>query len=287
VVCQQLAASPRCALFTGRRATDVSAREVVLESAERLTAAVVVDARGPSRTVPPSRAGFQIFLGLELELSRRHGIDRPLLMDATVPQIGGFRFVYTLPFSETRVLVEDTYFADSPHFDPDLVRARVCAYAAESGLEVQRVVREEVGCLPMPWSGDEVSDRAPLRAGYGGGWFHPATGYSFPVAVRLAALIAATPVAELFSGPNLRCLARDHRRQVSYCHRLNRMLFSWFSPENRWNVFERFYRLPDPLIRRFYALEMTTADRARILLGRPPRGLSLRARLQSARRLSP
>ena len=37
------------------------------------------------------------------------------------------------------------------------------------------------------------------------------------------------------------------------------------------------FRLPESLVRRFYALELTALDRARILVGRPPRGMSLRA----------
>ena len=51
-------------------------------------------------------------------------------------------------------------------------------------------------------------------------------------------------------------------------------------------MLERFYReMPEDTIRRFYALDMTVGDRARLLLGRPPRGFSLRlawAHLQAA-----
>jgi lycopene beta-cyclase len=285
VVSERLAATPGARLVLGQSAQVTGRHDVTLASGERWHGQVVVDARGPTQA-PPARAGFQVFLGLELELRAPHDLDRPLLMDATVRQQGGFRFVYVLPLSSRRLLVEDTYFADSAALDGDAARERVLAYAAHLGADVSRVVREERGCLPMPWAGEEVSAEPPLRAGYAGGWFHPATGYSFPVAVRLADVIARTPPDALFSGPLAR-LARDHRRQVAYCHRLNRMLFSWFSPEDRWNVFERFYRLPEPLIRRFYALETTPADRARILLGKPPRGLSLRARLQAARRTWP
>ena len=52
-----------------------------------------------------------------------------------------------------------------------------------------------------------------------------------------------------------------------------------------WRVFERFYRLPDALIHRFYAMQLSFADRARILLGRPPGGLKLAAALATG--LSP
>ncbi len=49
-------------------------------------------------------------------------------------------------------------------------------------------------------------------------------------------------------------------------------------------VFERFYRLPEDVIRRFYSLRMSWSDRVRILVGRPPRGFSLRERRRHARR---
>jgi lycopene beta-cyclase len=59
------------------------------------------------------------------------------------------------------------------------------------------------------------------------------------------------------------------------------MLFGAFAPQERYHVLERFYRLPESTIRRFYALETLAMDRARILCGRPPRGFSLRRLLAS------
>ena len=57
---------------------------------------------------------------------------------------------------------------------------------------------------------------------------------------------------------------------------LNRLLFDGFDGAARRGVFERFYRLPPPTIARFYSLKTSPFDRARILCGSPPRGLSLR-----------
>jgi lycopene beta-cyclase len=48
------------------------------------------------------------------------------------------------------------------------------------------------------------------------------------------------------------------------------MLFDAADPPQRYRVLERFYRLPAPLIARFYAGKSTAFDRARILTGRPP-----------------
>ena len=51
---------------------------------------------------------------------------------------------------------------------------------------------------------------------------------------------------------------------------LNRMLFRAAAPGQRYKVLERFYRLPAPLIERFYAGDATLGDKMRILSGKPP-----------------
>ncbi|HWM86746.1 MAG TPA: lycopene beta-cyclase CrtY [Kofleriaceae bacterium] len=280
VVRGRFAGLPGSELYLGRGARAAFAHRVELEDGEEITAKVVIDARGPEAGGVPSGAGFQKFLGLELELARPHGLDQPLLMDATVPQLDGYRFVYVLPLSPTRALVEDTYFSDSPVLDREALRERVLAYARAQGFEPVAELREETGVLPMPWraGGGPRPQRSPLVAGYQGGWFHPATGYSLPVAVRLAALVGALPVESLF-GRELAELARHVRRQSQFFCQLNQLLFRWFAPAERWQVLARFYHLPEATIRRFYSLDLGALDRARILVGRPPRGLSLRARL--------
>ena len=48
------------------------------------------------------------------------------------------------------------------------------------------------------------------------------------------------------------------------------MLFQAAEPEERWRIFARFYRLPEPLIERFYAGRSTVFDKLRVLTGKPP-----------------
>lgn len=288
VVRARLAEAPGCDLFLDTEVIEVGGREVVLGNGRVLAAELVIDARGPElcarADVDRARTGYQKFFGLELRVHQPHGLERPVLMDATVPQTDGFRFLYTLPLDRDRLLVEDTYFSDTPDLDHAATRAGILAHAAARGLAIAEVVRAESGVLPLPWQPPEpldldelaAAEPGPLRAGYQGGWFHPVTGYSFPLAVRLALHVAGTPIADV-RGPGLARLARAHRKQVQYGCRLNKMLFRWFPPAQRYHVLERFYRLPEPTIRRFYALALTTGDRARILMGKPPRGMSLRA----------
>jgi lycopene beta-cyclase len=265
-----------CEVRTGATAISVGADHVLVRARDgavsELRARTVIDARGPDRA-DVQAGGWQKFLGQELELVAPHGLARPILMDATVEQRDGFRFMYVLPLAERRVLVEDTSFSDGTHLDAAALREAIGAYVAARGWS-GTVVREETGVLPLPWKCAPPSATAPLVAGYGGGWFHPVTGYSFPIAARLAQLIA--------TGADLAPHARTQAKQMSYALRLNRMLFGWFAPDQRYRVLERFYRLPEATVRRFYALELTAFDRARILIGRPPRGLSLGAMLGRA-----
>ena len=277
VVERAFAARPASQLFLSQSALSVTATRVILASGQELHGDVVLESRGPGHFDTNAGAGYQKFVGLELELGRPSPLTLPLLMDALVPQRDGFRFMYALPLGGQRLLLEDTYFSDSPELQPALLEAEIMAYAARLGCEVTGVARRESGVLPLPtslptWS--EPAPDAPLVAGYQGGWFNPVTGYSFPVALRLAQAIAASEPARVRQHV-WPALVREQRSQFRFGVLLNRLLFSAFAPDQRSGAIERFYRLPAESVRRFYALRLTRTDRLRILCGRPPRGFSL------------
>ena len=78
----------------------------------------MIDGRGAPARAASISPGLQKFLGHGTATSRgRHGLDAPVLMDATVAQRGGYRFVYVLPLAPRRLLVEDTYYSDAPDLD--------------------------------------------------------------------------------------------------------------------------------------------------------------------------
>ncbi len=271
--------APNAVLLTGAEAVRLEPSRVVLGGGRILHARLVVDARGPGAFPNSRRVAFQKFVGLELELNAPQRRNRPLLMDARVEQDDGFHFFYVLPFSERRVLVENTYFSDTSALDVRRLHRGALAYAERVGFDVRGVVREESGVLPLPLAvPGSFSDGSPLVAGYAGGFFHPTTGYSFPVALRLALHVANAPPADRVTSRWARFVSA-HRAQFRFAAFLNQLLFTAFEPEDRWNVLERFYRMPDDSIRRFYALETTAGDRLRLLCGRPPRGVKVTAAL--------
>jgi lycopene beta-cyclase len=247
---------------------------VILSTGERIAASGVIDARGPGHAMPGLELGWQKFVGIEFAAAAPDP-DCATVMDATVPQLDGYRFIYVLPLAADRVLVEDTYYSNSADLDVGKVAGRVRDLAVQRGLSgVEQ--RQETGVLPILIRGDPeifwpASD--PIaRLGLRGGFFHATTGYSFGLALHLAEALAA------FAGPfDSQTLSRwtraqfmRHWRATGFFRLLNRMLFHAAKPEQRHHIFAHFYRLPPGLIQRFYAGRLTMADRMRILSGKPP-----------------
>ncbi|MFG1420227.1 lycopene beta-cyclase CrtY [Roseixanthobacter liquoris] len=263
------------ALRTNTPVAELHGDRAVLDGGETIAAGAVVDGRGPGESAHLT-LGYQKFLGLEVRLAAPHGLTGPVIMDATVSQLDGYRFVYLLPFTADTVLIEDTYYADGPALDGGALRARILAYAAAQGWRVEKILREEEGILPIALGGDleafwRSGPAGVVRSGLRAALFHPTTGYSLPDAMALADLVAAQ--ADL-SGPVLADLVKRHAfatwERRSFFRLLNRMLFRAAAPPQRYAILQRFYGLPEPLIARFYAARLTLADKARILTGRPP-----------------
>ncbi len=273
-------------LRTSLPAVSVGPRRVVLDDRSTIEAGAVIDARGP-RATPHLSLGFQKFLGQEVEFSSPHGLAEPIVMDATVEQDDGYRFVYCLPFSPTRMLIEDTYYADGEGLPRGLLRERIDDYVQAAGWGGFEIVREEDGILPIALGGDIDAHLAGFDGvptiGLAAALFHPTTGYSLADAVRTADLVAGLPDV---SAPTLAAALAEYSRRIwterAFFRGLNRMLFKAGDAGERYRVLEHFHRLPDDLVARFYASRLSVLDKGRILVGKPPVpvGQALRALLQ-------
>jgi lycopene beta-cyclase len=276
-------------LRTGARVEGLGPTSVRLAGGERLQAGAVIDGRGPQANARLA-LGYQTFLGQEVRLAVPHGLHAPVIMDARVEQQGGYRFVYLLPFGPDRLLIEDTHYVDTQAWEPERLRANIAAYAQGRGWRIAEVLREEHGSLPIVLAGEVDGFWSDLGgqpvSGLRAGLFHSTTGYSLPHAVRLAERIAGLSdlgAANLFD--TIRAEARQAWREQGFFRLLNRMLFLAGSPQDRWRVMARFYRLPSPLIARFYAARLNLFDKARILSGKPP--VPVHAAMSAARMTHP
>ena len=257
----------------GAAVTALGPDGVTLADGTTIAASGVIDARGPDGPMPGIELAWQKFVGVEYD-APGHGLAAPIIMDATVDQAEGYRFVYSLPFSTDRLLVEDTYYTNDAALDAATLGDRIADYIAAQGW-AGTPVREETGVLPILLGGDPdlfwpAADPV-ARLGLKGGFFHPTTGYSLPQAAANAIALAQLPD---LGGQAIATWTRarflGHWRGGGFYRLLNRLLFRAAQPAERVKVFTHFYRLNEALVARFYAGRLTALDKLRILMGKPP-----------------
>jgi lycopene beta-cyclase len=273
----RLARSPNVTVRLGEKAADYAERsgEVRIETSDgTVSARHVFDGRG----LPPGSPAFeearrravwvpQKFLGLRVRAERL--VFDPVcctLMDFSVDQSRGLRFVYVLPTGEREALVENVYLSEA-EVTAGEHRAEIGAYLEGTyklppdGYEV---LGEERGYIPM-------TDHAfPRRLGQRihnigmfGGETRPSTGYTFLRIQRYCRKLAAAIV--LGKEPT----SRVHPRRFDLLDSLF-LRFVRESPEECPEVYRRMFAgvPPDPLVR-FLTERSTPLDEARLIRALP------------------
>ena len=169
----------------------------VSTSAGTVFGRMVVDTRPQQTPEPDGALLWQSFYGQEIEC------DRPVfdascldLMNFLPADSTGIPFVYVLPVSPTRALVEVTVFGVNPLLPEDLALKLKTAVAQRVGDASFRMLRSEHGILPMGLRGmPKNSDRSYVRVGLMAGGARASTGYAFQRIQRWADACAKAVVA--------------------------------------------------------------------------------------------
>lgn len=229
----------------------------------------VVDCRGWTELTGP--LGYQKFIGLEIRYKKPHSVLRPILKDACLEQTDGYRFMYTLPMTSSQLLIEDTYYSNTPDLDEDRLTQEVLQYAKRFG-EIDQVLHKERGCLPLVLS-RQNHQQSQITLGARSQFYQPVTGYSLPQTLQmlthLMGLFAENQVPEKILQAQKSYLSKK-ATQWTYFIWLNKMLFLAAEPHLRYRVLQRFYGLREDLIHRFYRGDLKVWDQLRILAGKPP-----------------
>ncbi|MEP2988167.1 MAG: lycopene beta-cyclase CrtY [Parasphingorhabdus sp.] len=262
-------------LKTGHKVKKIKPGLVGLTDGAEITAKAVLDVRGGG-DISALEFGWQKFCGQMLRLKKPHGLDRPVIMDATVDQIDGYRFVYCLPFGKNEVFVEDTYYSDTNEIDHEMLTSRIAEYADHQDWVIDKILHSESGQLPVLYGGDFKefwsSNKGPdARAGVRAALVQPITSYSLPMAVKTAMMIAAMPkINQKKLDKLLKELAFQHWTDGKFYRMLCAMMFKAAKPEKRYLTLEHTYAKDEALIERFYAGKSTKLDQASLLSGKPP-----------------
>ena len=252
----------------GTKAVAVRDKELVLLGGERIKAAGAIDARGAAN-LSMLELGWQKRFGRDYALEAPHRLDRPVLMDATVEQSDGYSFMRCLPLSETRMIVEDCHYSDSPDIEATAAGARLDAYLRKRKWKPAAVEGEKSRVLPAAIAGDfgafwRVGGARVAKIGMRGGFFNPTSGHSLADAARTAITLTQQ---RNFDGEALHNLYEEEAaalwRKRELQRSFNSALFAAKADARR-QVFEDFYRLDPALIARFQSGRQGLLDRMRL-----------------------
>ncbi len=266
---------PKTALKTGCKVKKIKSGLLNLDDGNALAANTVLDVRGGG-DISALEFGWQKFSGQMLRLKEPHGLERPVIMDATVKQIDGYRFVYCLPFGKKEIFVEDTYYSDTKEINSKQLNNRIAEYANQQDWEIDKILHSESGQLPVLYGGDFeafwANNKGPdARAGVRAALVQPITSYSLPMAVKTAMIIADMPkITQKKLDKLLKDLAFQHWTDGKFYRMLCAMMFKAAKPEKRYLTLEHTYAKDEALIERFYAGKTTKLDQAALLSGKPP-----------------
>ena len=100
-------------------------------------------------------------------------------MDFSLEQNGNTRFMYVLPTSKTRALLEPTLFSHN-HLKKEEYELEIKKYAEKIGVKNYKIIDKERGSIPMTcypfW---EKNTSKILNIGTAGGWTKASTGFTF------------------------------------------------------------------------------------------------------------
>lgn len=206
----------------------------------------VFDSRPPAFSHPePHQAHLlQSFLGWEIECpAGSFDTSAVVMMDFRIPQQAHTQFVYILPFSDTRALVEVTRFGTVPVQENETAEL-LSSYLADKHPEYRKLHLER-GIIPM--SSVPLRETAP-----GPGWVFtgaradrvkPSTGYAFHNMAR-----DAQQIADACAAQGIPRLQPRRKRFVFYDRLLLKILEQ--RPEQGRHIFQTLFRrtaLPDVL----------------------------------------
>jgi len=124
---------------------------------------------------------YQHFKGVEIETSKdQFNPDKFTLMDFNTSQKDGLHFIYILPLSKTKALVEATWFSKNVLSD-DIYQSYIDNYLEFLDIHDYNTVYEEFGVIPMfiTSSNSNKHTNNIFNIGTKGGLTRSSTGYTF------------------------------------------------------------------------------------------------------------
>ncbi|HWT13457.1 MAG TPA: lycopene beta-cyclase CrtY [Allosphingosinicella sp.] len=251
----------------GVKAVAVREDGIVLDGGETIKAQGAIDARGAANLSMLDLL-YETRVERVIRLKGPHGLDRPVLVDATLDQGAGFSFVQTFPLGTHRLRIAKALVSERAQPD-EAAEARLDHYLTLRGWRTEEVETRTAQSRPLPMGGDfaafwRLGGARVAKLGLRGGFLQPASGRSVADAARAALLLAEQ---RDFSGGALHDLFEEQAKQLWKKRDYQRSLVAALAaakPGERRGLMARLYRLEPGLVTRLHADQAGMIERLRI-----------------------
>jgi lycopene beta-cyclase len=251
----------------GTRVVAVREDALVLDGGETIKAEGAIDARGAANLSTLDWL-YEASLERDYRFKAPHRVDRPVLIDATMDQAGGLRFVRCIPIAEDRLILADVSLSERAQPDKE-AGARLNAYIAARGWAKKSILAERSASRPLPLGGDfaalwRLGGHRVAKLGLRGGFVHPLTGATIADAAAMALMLAGQ---RDFSGEALHDLFAAEARHLWRKREPLRAVTGAFAAapaEDRRAIAESLCRLDPAIISRLRADRLGMLDRMRV-----------------------
>ncbi|WMC18857.1 MAG: lycopene beta-cyclase CrtY [Enterobacteriaceae bacterium PSpicST2] len=232
---------------------------------------LIIDGRGyyPKKN---KKIGLQIFLGQEWVFKKPHNLINPIIMDSTVCQKKSFHFIYIIPFSKYKLLIEDTHYINNNILKINLLRKNIFKYIKGKKWIIKKLIKEEQGIIPIKLKNNKNKIfKNIILNGLNGNFYHSITGYSLYLFLILSNNILKINNLNYKKILNeFNYLSKNiYKNQKQYIL-LNKVFFLLISLNKRYKLIQKFYNFPETLINRFYLEKINFFDKIKIILLNPP-----------------
>lgn len=251
----------------GARIVAVRDDALVLDGGETIKAEGAIDARGAANLSLLDLL-YETRVERVLKLRSPHGLDRPVLIDATPDQGAGFSFVRIFPLDPQRLCIAKALVSERAQPD-EAAEARLDHYLTLRGWKPAKVEARASLSRPLPMGGDfaafwRIGGARVAKLGMRGGFIQPATGRSVADSACAALLLAEQ---RDFSGGALHDAFEAQARQLWKKREFQRGFVGAVAaagPTERRGLMERLYALEPGLIGGFHADSLSLIERLRV-----------------------
>lgn len=240
---------------------------LVLDGGETIKADGALDARGAA-----NHSMLELLHAVRVEreyrTARPHGLDRPVLIDATIESGDGLIFVQAFPLATDRLILSEIQISDRAQPAAG-APARLDTYASLRGWRDAAGAEPVEVSRPLVHGGDvaafwRIGGARVGRLGLRGGFHHPLTGRAVADAAHIAMLLTRQAS---FAGADLDALLAEEARRLWRHREPQRDIIARIAaaqPGERVALLERLMRLDAGLIARLHTGALRLIDRVRL-----------------------